>query len=106
MLGAIIGDVVGSVYEHHQIKTTDFPLFQSRSCFTDDTVLTIAVAEAILHGTGYAEAIKAYGQRYPDAGYGRFFYEVDLCRRQQTVSQLGKRIGHAGESRRAGVFLY
>lgn len=73
MLGAIIGDVVGSVYEHHRIKTTDFPLFHHRSRFTDDTVLTIAVAEAILNQTGYGEAIKAYGQRYPDAGYGGSF---------------------------------
>jgi ADP-ribosylglycohydrolase len=73
MLGAIIGDVVGSVYEHHRIKTTDFPLFQYRSRFTDDTVLTIAVAEAILNQTEYGEAIKAYGQRYPDAGYGGSF---------------------------------
>ena len=73
MLGAILGDVVGSVYEHHRIKTTDFPLFQSRSCFTDDTVLTIAVAEAILNGTGYAESIKTYGRQYPDAGYGKSF---------------------------------
>jgi ADP-ribosylglycohydrolase len=73
MLGAIIGDVVGSVYEHHRIKTTDFPLFHYQSRFTDDTVLTIAVAEAILNQTGYGEAIKAYGQRYPDAGYGGSF---------------------------------
>lgn len=73
MLGAIIGDVVGSVYEHHRIKTTDFPLFQTRSRFTDDTVLTIAVAEAILYQTSYIETIKTYGQRYPDAGYGGSF---------------------------------
>ena len=44
MIGAIAGDIIGSVYEHHPIKTTDFPLFQPRSRFTDDSVLTVALA--------------------------------------------------------------
>lgn len=48
MLGAIIGDIIGSVYELYPIKTTDFPLFQQHSRFTDDSVLTVAVADAIL----------------------------------------------------------
>ena len=46
MLGAIIGDIVGSVYEFHNVKTKDFPLFTDRCFFTDDTVMTCAVAEA------------------------------------------------------------
>ena len=46
MLGAIIGDIVGSVYEWHNITTKDFPLFTNRCFFTDDTVMTIAVADA------------------------------------------------------------
>lgn len=74
MLGAISGDVIGSVYEHHPIKTTDFPLFHIDSCFTDDTVLTIAVADAILRQTDYGESFKYYGRKYPDAGYGGTFY--------------------------------
>ncbi|MBZ0154933.1 MAG: ADP-ribosylglycohydrolase family protein [Alphaproteobacteria bacterium] len=73
MIGAIAGDIIGSVYELHPIKSTEFPLFSERSTFTDDTVLTIAVADAILHGTEYAHALKEYGRRYPDAGYGEFF---------------------------------
>jgi ADP-ribosylglycohydrolase len=50
MLGAIIGDIVGSVYEWDNIKTKDFPLFRKDCFFTDDTVMTIAVADAIMQG--------------------------------------------------------
>ena len=50
MLGAIIGDIVGSIYEFNNIKTTDFPLFGDESSFTDDTVMTLAVAEALTGG--------------------------------------------------------
>lgn len=74
MLGAIAGDVIGSPYEGRPIKTTDFPLFSPRSRFTDDTVLTVAVAHAILHDEGYGEALKAFGRRYPRAGYGGNFF--------------------------------
>ena len=73
MLGAIAGDIIGSVYEHHPIKTRDFPLFGPGSRFTDDTVLTVAVAEAILTGRPYGEVAHEFGRRYPDAGYGRAF---------------------------------
>jgi len=73
MLGAIAGDVIGSVYERHPIKTTDFPLFQPRSRFTDDTVMMCAVAHAILSREEYGPAIKAFGRRYPGAGYGAKF---------------------------------
>ena len=47
VLGAVIGDVIGSVYEWDNVKTIDFPLFSEKSRFTDDTVLTIAVADSI-----------------------------------------------------------
>ncbi len=73
MLGAIIGDVVGSVYEWNNIKTTEFPLFKSVSKFTDDTVLTIAVADALLHDLDYAETFKKYTHKYPGRGYGGNF---------------------------------
>lgn len=73
MLGAIAGDLIGSVYEHHPIKTKDFPLFGPGSRFTDDTVLTVAVAEAILTGRPYGEVAHEFGRRYPDAGYGGAF---------------------------------
>lgn len=73
MIGAIAGDIIGSVYEHDQITTTDFELFSAYSTFTDDTVLTVAVADCILHGKEYADALKEYGLRYPCAGYGAMF---------------------------------
>lgn len=76
MLGAIIGDIVGSVYEWHNIKTKDFPLFRKDCFITDDTVMTCAVAEAIMAGgkrDDFIDAMKKYGRMYPDAGYGGRF---------------------------------
>ena len=76
MMGAIIGDIVGSVYEWHNIKTKDFPLFRDDCFFTDDTVMTIAVAEAVMNGgqrDDFIDAMKKYGRMYPDAGYGGRF---------------------------------
>ena len=73
MIGAIAGDIVGSVYERYPIKTKDFPLFQPQCTFTDDTVLSVAVAEAILTGRSYLESIRRLGRRYPAAGYGAAF---------------------------------
>lgn len=58
MLGAIAGDIIGSVYEFNPIKTEDFELFSPRCAFTDDTVLTVALAEAILHGRDYGRSMK------------------------------------------------
>jgi ADP-ribosylglycohydrolase len=73
MLGAIAGDIIGSVYEANPVKTTDFLLFSEFSRFTDDTVLTIATAHALMEGMGYAEAYRQFGRRYPGAGYGGSF---------------------------------
>lgn len=73
MIGAIAGDIIGSIYEHCPIKTKEFPLFDPSCRFTDDSVLTIAVADAILSGGTYLESIRAIGRRYPDAGYGGTF---------------------------------
>lgn len=73
MIGAVAGDIIGSVYEHHPIKTADFPLFHPRCRFTDDSVLTVAIASAILDQVDYASALKAFGRKYPHAGYGGAF---------------------------------
>ena len=83
MYGAILGDIIGSPYEFDRgDKTKDFPLFGNGAEFTDDTVMTIAVAEAFLDGWNLPEdALKArliasmqkYGRRYPYAGYGARF---------------------------------
>ena len=75
MIGAIAGDIIGSVYEHNSIKTKEFPLFSPFSRFTDDTVLTVAVAYSILSGISYKDAIKNIGNRYPNAGYGGSFIQ-------------------------------
>jgi len=76
MLGAIVGDIVGSVYEWHNIKTKEFPLFRDDCFFIDDTVMTCAVAEAVMNGgqkDDFIDAMKKYGRMYPDAGYGGRF---------------------------------
>ena len=75
MIGALAGDMIGSAYEQHPIKTTDFPLFQPRSRFTDDSVLTVAVADAILTGQPYQDAVRDWGRRYPWADYGGTFFQ-------------------------------
>jgi ADP-ribosylglycohydrolase len=73
MLGSIAGDIIGSVYEWDRIKTTDFPLFQGHSTYTDDSVLTFATASSILNNTPYAQSYKDYGRNYPGRGYGGRF---------------------------------
>lgn len=73
MLGAIAGDIIGSSYEWRPTKSLDFELFTPQSTPTDDTILTIAVADCILHGKEYAVTFKEYGRRYPHAGYGGMF---------------------------------
>jgi ADP-ribosylglycohydrolase len=73
MLGAIAGDIIGSVHEGSGTKTKDFPLFVEDSRFTDDTVLTVAVAERLLRGGGYIDLFHDYFHAYPHAGYGGSF---------------------------------
>lgn len=75
MLGAIAGDIIGSAYEFHYTKSYDFDLFTPQSTPTDDTIMTIAVADCILNGKEYAATLKEYGQRYPHAGYGSMFHK-------------------------------
>ncbi|RKU39527.1 hypothetical protein C6496_02045 [Candidatus Poribacteria bacterium] len=75
MLGAIIGDIVGSIYEpkDSRIKTKDFPLFSDNCRFTDDSVCTAAVADALLHNLRPAETMRNWGQRYPNCGFSQIF---------------------------------
>lgn len=80
MLGAIAGDVIGSVYEKEPIKKKGFPLFSQASEFTDDTVLTVAIADSLLSGKSYAAALKQWGRKYPNAGYGANFYQWLMSR--------------------------
>ena len=73
MLGAIAGDVIGSVYEGRGPVRKDFPLFDPRCEFTDDTVMTVAVAEAFRSSGNYAQHLRDWGVRYPNRGYGLMF---------------------------------
>ena len=75
MLGAIAGDIIGSAFEGSGRKEMDFPLLSARSTFTDDTVLTIAVAAVLLEGGDYASTLRCCGRMYPHRGYGGSFYE-------------------------------
>jgi len=73
VLGAIAGDVFGAAYERHPLKREDFDLFDAPRYFTDDTVLTVATADALLGDGDYAAAYLRWGRRYPHRGYGGTF---------------------------------
>ena len=97
MLGAIIGDIVGSVYEWNNIKTKDFPLFRDDCMFTDDTVMTIAVADAIMQGR---EITRGSGM---DA-YGSIFIEPDIL--IDTMKKWGRLYPNSGYGGRFGNWLF
>ncbi len=122
MYGAILGDMIGSPYEFDMgNKTKDFPLFSKETIFTDDSVMTIAVAEALMETEGEPEdrrkdavirSMQNWGRRYPDAGHGRRFYEWLFTRYPEPyhsygngsamrVSSAGWLFGSIGETRRA-----
>lgn len=95
MLGAIAGDIIGSVYEGYSIKTKDFPLFCRQCRFTDDTVLTVAVADVILttdefpEPSKYIDQLKWYYRRYQYAGYGRNFSNWAKSHSNQPYNSFG-----------------
>ena len=75
MLGAIIGDIVGSRWEFNPTNDYNFELFSDENGFTDDTICTVAVADAILRDREFGESIHEWCQRYPHpmGGYGGRF---------------------------------
>ena len=89
MLGAIVGDVIGSVHEWAGTKTKDFPLFVSGSTFTDDSVLTVAVADWVMSGQDLAGLLHAYTHAYPDRGYGGMFSRWARNRLHEPYSSFG-----------------
>jgi len=103
MLGAIVGDIIGSRFEWNNVKTVDFELFNSTSRFTDDTVMTIAIADAILNREhyknfftdaieskkAYAYKLKEYGKKYPNVGYGRMFEQWLLSEELKPYNSFG-----------------
>ncbi len=72
LLGALAGDVIGSIYEFEHFKSMDFPLFSPNSHATDDSFLTLAVADAILKQGSYHDAILSYARKYPSSYGGNF----------------------------------
>lgn len=92
MLGAIIGDIVGSIYEWNNIKTKDFPLFRDGCHFTDDTVMTVATADALMRGgekEDFIEAYKQWGKKYLNAGYGARFVNWLISKNSEPYSSWG-----------------
>lgn len=79
MIGAIAGDIIGSRFEGHPGPPAGFKLFHHDCRFTDDTVCTLAVAEALATGRDFASSLRAFVRRYPDAGYGAMFLRWGLA---------------------------
>ncbi len=75
MIGAITGDIAGSIYEGRNIKTKEFPFFGDGCQFTDDTVCTIAVADCLINDGDFADFLRQYVRRHPYRGYGGLFRE-------------------------------
>lgn len=75
LLGAIIGDIIGSRFEWNNHKSTIFNLFTPSNKFTDDTVMTIAIADWLLHGESLVNAMKDWAAKYPNRGYGSKFWQ-------------------------------
>lgn len=110
MFGAILGDMIGAPYEFDRgNKTKSFPLFSSESEYTDDTAMTIAVAEALMDTLGkpdedvrsaLIQSMHYWGRRYPNAGYGGMFYRWLLSGSTQPYGSYGNgsamRVSSAG----------
>ena len=89
MLGAIAGDIIGSIHEYSATKSKDFPLFAGGSTFTDDTVLTVAVADWILSGQDLVDLFHGYFEAFPQQGYGGGFYSWARNRRREPYYSFG-----------------
>ena len=89
MLGAVSGDVIGSVYEHWPLKKKDFPLFHHECSFTDDTVLTVAIGDALLEGEAYASAMRRWARRFPTRGYGIRFAQWFMAASPEPYNSFG-----------------
>ena len=119
MIGAIIGDIVGSVYEFKNIRTKNFPLFVPDCEATDDSIMTLAVAKSILEADGNLDALSRQtvanmillGNRYPNAGYGGRFAAKTL-KEALTMARVTAEVTHnhpegikGAEAAAAAVFL-
>jgi ADP-ribosylglycohydrolase len=101
MFGAIIGDIVGSIYAFNNIKTKDFPFFSKGCTFTDDSVLTIAVGMALIHDDNdYLSLSKntviwmrSIGKKFPNAGFGNMFYDWLFSEKPRPYESYGNGAG-------------
>ena len=101
MIGAILGDIVGSIYEFDNIKTKEFELFDKECFFTDDSVMTIAIAEALMQTEEINEenledfkenlitVMHEIGVKYPDCGYGGHFLVWILRNKREPYNSFG-----------------
>lgn len=89
MIGAIAGDIIGSMHETKQTKTKEFPLFPKGAIFTDDSIMSIAVAEGILRSKSYIDLFHRYFSAYPNAGYGGTFFRWCLTRSRMPYNSWG-----------------
>lgn len=109
MKGAIFGDIIGSAYEFNNTHDYNFELLRPESDFTDDSVMTFAVAKALIQSRGRSDeeiketlidSMKDLGQRYPDAGYGGMFYRWVLGNDRRPYNSFGNgsamRVSSAG----------
>ena len=78
MKGAIIGDIIGSAFNNGNTPDPDFQLFKPSSAYTDDTILTLATADAILNSNDYEKSLKEWVRAFPTAGYRPQFLEWAL----------------------------
>ena len=106
MLGALAGDIIGSVHEFIEQKTVDFPLFVEDSRFTDDSVLTIAVADCLLTGSSYVDAFHTYGVLWSTSGLLTAYLDgapvaaarADSTKPMYVIINLGCLAGHSPAS--------
>ena len=110
MIGALLGDMIGAPYEFDRgAKTKDFPLFSRKSQFTDDSVMTVAVAEALISSygksddeirTALVDSMQKWGKRYPHAGYGGMFSQWLIAKEPKPYGSFGNgsamRVSSAG----------
>lgn len=101
IIGSIIGDVVGSRFEFNNVRSTRFDLFTPESCFTDDTVMTLAVADWLLGGASLESVMTGWGENFPNAGYGGMFYDWLFGNREKVPynscgNGAGMRVGPCG----------
>ncbi len=89
MIGSIVGDIIGSVHEGIGTKSPDFVLFDPFCRFTDDTVMTVAVADKLLNGGNYVDRYHDYFHAYPQAGYGQSFILWAGYRKQEPYGSWG-----------------